>query len=123
MEAKKTQYNEAELQEFRCLIEDKLVKARKELDNLSEQLKELNENDDENKLNFEEGNSNYEREHISKMASRQQAFIRQLEYALMRIKNKTYGICTITGELIDKRRLMLVPHTTKSLNAKTSMVA
>jgi DnaK suppressor protein len=116
----KKRYNDADLQEFKELIDKKLEISRQELTYLQEQLLEINEEADAIKAgNFDEGSQNYEREHLAKMIQRTQDFIRNLEFALVRIQNKTYGVCTVTGELIDKKRLMLVPHTTKSIEGKT----
>lgn len=116
----KKRYSDADLQEFNDLIHKKLEISRQELTYLQEQLLEINEESDAIKAgNFDEGSQNYEREHLAKMIQRTQEFIRNLEYALIRIKNKTYGVCTVTGELIDKKRLLLVPHTTKSIEGKT----
>jgi DnaK suppressor protein len=116
----KKRYSDADLQEFRELIDKKLEIARHELVYLQEQLLEINEEADAIKAgNFDEGSQNYEREHLAKMIQRTQDFIRNLEFALVRIQNKTYGVCTVTGELIDKKRLLLVPHTTKSIEGKS----
>lgn len=115
----KKRYSDEELQEFKELIEKKLEIAKQDAEYLQDQLMEINEESDAIKAgNFDEGSQNYEREHIAKMIQRAQDFIKNLEFALIRIKNKTYGICSMTGELIDKKRLMLVPHTTKSIEGK-----
>lgn len=115
----KLRYSDEELEEFRQMIDAKIAEAQKQLEQLREQLTELNESDETSKAGtFEDGASNWQREHINKLASRQQRFIRDLEYALVRIKNKTYGVCSVTGKLIDKKRLMLVPHATKSVEGK-----
>lgn len=112
-------YSDKELAEFRDLINDKLEKARVQLKSLHSQLLEINNNSASGKLgDWEEGNDASEREYLANMAERQQRFIRDLENALGRIENKTYGICIVTGNKIDKKRLMLVPHTTKSVEAK-----
>ncbi len=116
----KTRYSDEELAEFKVMIDKKLDEAREQLETLREQLTELNNSGDENRAGtFDDGASNWQREHINKLASRQQRFIRDLEYALIRVKNKTYGVCTITGQLIDKQRLMLVPHATKTVEGKS----
>lgn len=118
-ENNKNRYSDEELAEFRVLIEEKLSEARKQLEQSQEQLTELNESGETSRAGtFEEGASNWQREHLSKMASRQQRFVRDLEHALIRIKNKTYGVCSVTGELIEKKRLFLVPHATKSIKGK-----
>ena len=114
----KNRYSGEELEEFNVLINKKLVVARNVYNSLRQQFRELNEENTDERFDLEEGSNNYEREHLNKMAHRQQQFIGQLENALFRIKNGTYGICAETGELIDKKRLMLVPHTTKNIAAK-----
>lgn len=118
-EKKATRYSDQELAEFKLIIDAKISKAREELLYAKEQLIELNEEIEPSKMgDFESGSSHSEREYLSQIMERQQKFIRNLEYALMRIANKTYGVCAVTGNLIDKRRLKLVPHTTKSIQAK-----
>lgn len=115
-------YSDAELAEFKQLIESKIAIAKEELLYAKEQLIELNEENDPSKLgDLDSGTSHGEREYLSQIMERQQRFIRNLEYALMRIANKTYGVCKVTGELIDKRRLRLVPHTSLSVKAKQEM--
>ena len=114
-------YSDEELEEFRLMIEQKLVDANAQLENLREQLTDLNESDETSKAGtFEDGASTWQREHINKLAARQQSFIRDLEYALIRVRNKTYGICSVTGKLIEKKRLQLVPHATKTIEGKES---
>lgn len=116
----KTRYSDEDLGAFKIMIEKKLLEANEQLDDLKEQLTELNNSGDENRAGtFDDGASNWQREHLNKLASRQQRFIRDLEHALIRIKNKTYGVCSVTGKLIDKQRLMLVPHATKTVEGKT----
>lgn len=118
----KNRYSDEELEEFHVMIEKKLDEARKQLDALREQLTELNEMGETSRAGtFEDGASNWQREHVNKLASRQQRFIRDLENAMVRIKNKTYGICSVTGKLIDKKRLMAVPHATKSVEGKQAL--
>jgi RNA polymerase-binding transcription factor DksA len=118
----KTRYSDEDLETFKIMIEKKLIEANEQLDDLKEQLTELNNSGDENRAGtFDDGASNWQREHLNKLASRQQRFIRDLEHALIRIKNKTYGICSVTGKLIDKQRLMLVPHATKTVEGKTQV--
>jgi DnaK suppressor protein len=115
----KKHYSDEELEEFKQMIHSKIADAQKQLEELREQMTELNETDETSKAGtFEDGASTWQREHINKLAARQQSFIRDLEYALIRIKNKTYGVCTVTGQLIEKKRLMLVPHATKSVVGK-----
>jgi RNA polymerase-binding transcription factor DksA len=121
-EPEKNRFSDEELEEFRVLIEQKLDEAKKQLDHLQEQLTELNESGETSKAGtFEEGAFNWQREHLNKLASRQQRFIRDLEHALIRVRNKTYGVCTVTGKLISKERLRLVPHATKSVEGKESL--
>lgn len=118
---KRTRYSDEDLAEFEVMINEKLVDAKQQLDDLKDQLRELNNSGDENRAGtFDDGASNWQREHLSKLAARQQKFIRNLEYAVVRIKNKTYGICSATGVLISKERLMLVPHATKTVAGKHS---
>jgi len=115
----KRRYSDEDLAEFEKVINKKLEEAKEQLDDLKVQIQELNNSGDENRAGtFDDGASNWQREHVSKLAARQQKFIRSLEYALIRIKNKTYGVCTVTGELISKKRLALVPHATKSVEGK-----
>ena len=112
-------YSDEDLAEFEIMINEKLDEARKQLSDLKDQLQELNNSGDENRAGtFDDGASNWQREHLSKLAARQQKFVRNLEYALVRIKNKTYGICSATGVLISKERLRLVPHATKTVEGK-----
>jgi len=117
----RTRYSDEDLAEFEVMINEKLLDAKGQLEDLKEQLTELNNSGDENRAGtFDDGASNWQREHLSKLAARQQKFIRNLEYAVIRIKNKTYGICSATGVLISKERLMLVPHATKTVEGKHS---
>lgn len=119
---KKNRYSDEELEEFRQVIEEKLEKARHEYDHLLEAVQNPNENgvDDHNPSNnmFEETNAASDKEYMSQLADRQRQFVKNLENALVRIENKTYGICRVTGELIAKERLKAVPHTTISIKAK-----
>lgn len=119
----KTRYTEEELKEFQVLINRKLDKAREEYKILKET---LNRNNDEgtdatsggNTKVLEDGAETAEKENLSQLAARQQKYITNLENALVRIKNGTYGICSVTGKLISKERLIAVPHTTQSIEAK-----
>jgi len=115
-------YNDADLQEFKGLIVKKLVDAREELINLQAQIINTNENGtDDTGASFkmlEDGSETLAKEEAANLAARQKKFIEQLEMALIRIENKTYGICRITGKLIAKERLRAVPHTTQSMEAK-----
>lgn len=114
-------YSDQELEEFKVLIDKKLEHAKEQLQNLQDQILEITENSgDEHGGDWvDDSSTNTEVEMLNTMAIRQRKFIADLENALIRIKNKTYGICVISGELIDKRRLLAVPTTTKSLSAKT----
>jgi RNA polymerase-binding transcription factor DksA len=113
-------YNDEDLQEFKALIESKLLVARDELNFMRDQILELNENSGDQQGGdwFDDSNIHNELEMLNNMVIRQQQFVRNLENALIRIQNKTYGICSVTGQLIDKKRLLLVPHATKSMEAK-----
>jgi len=119
----KTRYSDEELKEFEVLINGKLDKAREEFKILKET---LNRNNDEgtdstsggNTKVLEDGAETAEKENMSQLAARQQKYITNLENALVRIKNRTYGICSVTGKLISKERLIAVPHTTQSIEAK-----
>lgn len=119
----KTRYSEEELKEFEVLINRKLDKAKEEYKILKET---LNRNNDEgtdatsggNTKVLEDGAETAEKENLSQLAARQQKYISNLENALIRIKNGTYGICSVTGKLISKERLIAVPHTTQSIEAK-----
>lgn len=116
----KSRYSDKELAEFKALIDEKLGNARQELNYLQEQIVEMNENnaDIQGSDWFDDSSIHSEVELLNNMAIRQRQFIQNLENALVRIENKTYGICTVTGNLIDKKRLLLVPHATKSIEAK-----
>ena len=116
-------YSDAELQEFRDLIQKKLDTAKKELAYLQGLITRKDEGDmeDGRYMTMEDGSMSMEREQLSQMASRQIQFIDHLEKAIMRIENKTYGICRVTGKLIDKARLRAVPHATLSIEAKQTM--
>ena len=115
-------YSDSDLDEFRELIQRKLESAKKELSYLQGLITRKDEmggdNDDARYMTMEDGSMSMEREQLSQMASRQITFIDHLEKAIMRIENKTYGICRVTGQLIDKARLRAVPHATLSMEAK-----
>ncbi|MBW0177525.1 TraR/DksA C4-type zinc finger protein [Sediminibacterium sp.] len=119
-------YSDADLNEFRELINKKLEAAKKELTYLQGLITRKDEmggdNDDARYMTMEDGSMSMEREQLSQMASRQITYIDHLEKAIMRIENKTYGICRVTGKLIDKARLRAVPHATLSLEAKLGLV-
>ena len=116
----KTRYSDSELNDFKTLIQDKLDIARKELKELLGNLNSSNSNGDDDIAGktLEDGSATYEKEHNTQLAARQKKFIDQLEAAMVRIRNKTYGICSGTGKLIPAERLRAVPHTTMSMEAK-----
>jgi len=117
-------YSDADLTEFRELITKKLDAAKKELaylQGLITRKDETGDMEDARYMTMEDGSVSMEREQLSQMASRQIQFIDHLEKAMMRIENKTYGICRVTGKLIDKARLRAVPHATLSIEAKQMM--
>ncbi|MEO7800940.1 MAG: TraR/DksA C4-type zinc finger protein [Ginsengibacter sp.] len=119
-------YSDVELNEFRELIQRKLDTAKKELgylQGLITRKDEMGGDETDNRyMTMEDGSLSMEREQLSQMASRQITFIDHLEKATMRIENKTYGICRVTGKLIDKARLRAVPHATLSMEAKMGNV-
>lgn len=116
----KTRYSDEELAEFKTLIDSKIEAAKQELAETEQQTMEMRENmsDEQGGDWFDDSSIHTEIEFLSKMVERQRQHLQGLEMALVRIKNKSFGICTVTGELIDKQRLLLVPHTTKSVKAK-----
>lgn len=122
MENEVVRYSDADLEEFKVLIDTKLERATTHLNDLQEQILEITENtSDEHGGDWVDDSSiNNDVEMLNNMAIRQRMYIQDLENALVRIKNKTYGICSISGQLIDKRRLLAVPTTTKSLAAKVA---
>ena len=115
-------YSDKDLAEFKALIQEKIVKAVHDLDLLkSAYMNDLNNGTDDTSPTFkafEEGSETMSKEANSQLAIRQEKFIRDLKNALVRIENKTYGVCRITGKLINKERLKLVPHATLSIEAK-----
>lgn len=119
-------YSDSDLGEFRELINKKLEAAKKELaylQGLITRKDDMGGDETDNRyMTMEDGSMSMEREQLSQMASRQITYIDHLEKALIRIENKTYGICRVTGKLIDKARLRAVPHTTLSLEAKLGLV-
>ena len=118
----KTQYSDEELEEFRTIINEKIAIARQSYDEMIRQLMNADSNDvDDTSTKYkalEEGSTTQSKEELVEMANRQNKFIQGLEAALVRIKNKTYGIDRITGELIPKERLRAVPHATLSVASK-----
>ena len=118
----KNKYNDKELNQFKVLIEEKIEKAKKDLKLLkSTYMNDGNNGTDDTSPTFkafEEGSETMSKEANTQLALRQEKFIRDLKSALIRIENKTYGICRVTGKLIKKERLTLVPHATLSIEAK-----
>ena len=119
---KKARYSDEELENFRKLIEDKINKAQADLELLrSAYMNDSNNGTDDTSPTFkafEEGSETMSKEANTQLAIRQEKFIRDLKNAMIRIENKTYGICRVTGKLINKKRLLLVPHATLSIEAK-----
>ncbi len=124
--AEKTRYTDEELDEFRQLILEKLAKAKDEYEHLRAAINNTDGNDvTDTSPTFkvlEEGASTLSKEEAGRLAQRQMKFIQNLQSALIRIENKTYGICRETGKLIPKERLRAVPHATLSIEAKNSGV-
>jgi RNA polymerase-binding transcription factor DksA len=118
----KNKYNPEELQEFKDIIERKLVEARTDYELLKSAFSNKDDHGtDDTSPTFklmEEGSDVLSKEETGQLAARQQKFIENLEAALIRIKNNTYGICRVTGKLIPKERLRIVPHATLSIEAK-----
>jgi RNA polymerase-binding transcription factor DksA len=115
-------YSDADLAEFKALIQAKLEKAKGDLELIkSAYMNDLNNGTDDTSPTFkafEEGSETMSKEANSQLAIRQEKFIRDLKNALIRIENKTYGLCKVTGKLISKERLKIVPHATMSIEAK-----
>ncbi|PKP20527.1 MAG: molecular chaperone DnaK [Bacteroidetes bacterium HGW-Bacteroidetes-21] len=122
--AEKTRYSDDELQEFKKLIVTKLEKAKVDYELLKATLNNTDGNDTTDTSPtfkvMEEGATVLSKEEVGRLAQRQLKFIQHLQAALMRVENKTYGICRETGKLIPKERLMAVPHATLSIEAKNS---
>ncbi|TKC12167.1 TraR/DksA family transcriptional regulator [Pedobacter polaris] len=118
----KTRYSDSELKEFKELIQGKLKSSREEFLSLTSSLSNPNSHGTEDTSGayktLEDGSATLEKEQINQLAARQKKFIDNLEAALVRIENKTYGICRETGKLIQKERLRAVPHATLSMEAK-----
>ncbi|MBP6089660.1 MAG: TraR/DksA C4-type zinc finger protein [Crocinitomicaceae bacterium] len=124
MSQEKTRFSDSDLVEFKELIQNKLKEAQVDLDLL---VGSLSHNDDHGTDDtgrtfnmMEDGSETLSREEMSQLAARQEKFIQSLQAALVRIENKTYGICRVTGKLIAKERLRLVPHATMSIEAKNA---
>ena len=115
-------FSDSDLAEFEALIQEKLVVAKENLQELQRALSHEDDNTtDDTSPTFkmmEDGSETMSREETAQLAARQQKFIMNLENALLRIKNKTYGVCRVSGNLIPKERLRLVPHATMSIEAK-----
>ena len=122
MSEKKTRYTDEELEEFKLIILEKLEKAQRDYDLLKANVTNTEGNDIADTSptfkTLEEGASTLSKEEAGHLAQRQMKFIQHLKNALIRIENKTYGICRVTGELIPKERLRAVPHATLSVEAK-----
>jgi RNA polymerase-binding transcription factor DksA len=118
----KVRYSDKDLEEFRAIIEEKIKKAKEDLALIKSAYKnDTNNGTDDTSPTFkafEEGSETMSKEANVQLAIRQEKFIRDLKNALLRIENKTYGICRVTGKLIQKERLKLVPHATLSIEAK-----
>lgn len=117
-----TRYSDADLAEFKEIIQKKIEKAHADLDLIkSAYMNDLNNGTDDTSPTFkafEEGSETMSKEANSQLATRQEKFIRDLKNALFRVENKTYGVCKVTGKLISKERLKIVPHATMSIEAK-----
>ena len=115
-------YSDSDLKEFEALIYEKIASAQEDLDQLQRSLSHSDDNSTEDTAPtfkmMEDGSETMSREETAQLAARQQKFIQSLQNALLRIKNKTYGVCRVTGKLIPKERLRLVPHATLSIEAK-----
>lgn len=124
--SEKTRYSDEELAEFKAIIIDMLEKAKQEYNTLRKVVMNNGNNDIEDttpsfKTVEDDGAMQLSREEASQLAQRQYKFIQNLEAALVRIENKTYGVCRVTGKLIPKERLRLVPHATLTVEAKEKM--
>jgi DnaK suppressor protein len=124
MATQKTRYSDLEIDEFKTLIQDKLKEAQ---ENYNLLIGSLSHNDDHGTDDtgrtfnmMEDGSETLSREEVAQLAARQEKFIQNLHAALVRIENKTYGICRVNGTLIPKERLRLVPHATMSIDAKNA---
>lgn len=122
MDKEPNRYSQEELDEFEQIVREKIKVVRRELDEMKRFLGKKNDSEPTGlpaNINLMEGGMEaLEKENISQLATRQQKFVKQLEAAMMRIKNKSYGVCVDTGKLISKERLRLVPHTMHSIEAK-----
>lgn len=122
MQDERVRYSDADLQEFKKIIHEKIAKAEKDLSLINESfINDQNNGTDDTSPTFkafEEGAETLSKEQNAILAGRQEKFIRDLKNALIRIENKTYGVCRVTGKLIPKERLLAVPHATLSIEAK-----
>ena len=122
MEDTKIRYSDKQLEEFKTIIQDKIEQAQKDLELLKSSYMNDHNNGTEDTSPtfkaFEEGSATMSKEKNMQLAIRQEKFIRDLKNAIIRIENKTYGICRVTGKLINPERLKLVPHATLSIEAK-----
>ncbi|SEP89923.1 transcriptional regulator, TraR/DksA family [Hyunsoonleella jejuensis] len=122
MASNTVRYSDSELAEFKKLIQEKIEKAQHDLELIkSAYMNDHNNGTDDTSPTFkafDEGSAVMSKESNSQLAIRQEKFIRDLKNALIRIENKTYGVCRVTGKLINKKRLELVPHATLSIEAK-----
>ena len=120
--SEKTHYTDEELEEFKAIILEKMALAKREYDQIMDELTHRSGNGIDDTMPtykvLEEGSATQTKEELTNMAARQQKFIQGLKAALMRIENKTYGICRVTGKLIPKERLRAVPHATLTIEAK-----
>ncbi len=116
--AYKTRYTDEELNEFATLIDKKLTEAHNQLNFYLNQLSDMADNPDSKVKGLDDGTGTAENERLTTMAVRQKKHIQHLENAKIRIKNKVYGVCRVTGRLISKERLKAVPHATLSIEAK-----
>jgi RNA polymerase-binding transcription factor DksA len=116
----KVRYSDEDLQDFKSLIDGKLTQAQDELDTTERQIADLNENGFNQQGGdwYDDSTAHTDLEMLQRLLQRQQRHVQDLKNALLRIQNKTYGICTVTGQLISKERLRLVPHATKSMDGK-----
>lgn len=116
----KVRYSDEDLQEFKTIVDERLVQAQEELSTTEKQIEDLNENGFNQQGGdwYDDSTAHTDLEMLQRMLQRQQRFVQDLKNAQLRIHNKTYGICIVTGELISKERLRLVPHATKSMDGK-----
>ena len=122
--SEKNRYSDSELVEFKELILEKIEEAKKDLEMLNSAISNDNNGTDDTSPTFkmmEDGSDTLGREETAQLAARQEKFVISLKNALIRIENKTYGICRETGKLISKERLRIVPHATLSIEAKNKM--